>query len=68
MDVAKRKVMIKSRVVKKVKDSGQTPKGTGLNNPSTKRKIPPKQDRVPKKRKLPMDTVILSKKASHPSP
>ena len=58
MDVAKRKVMIKSRVVKKVEDSGQTPKGMGPNNPPTKRKIPPKQDRVPKKPKLPMDTVV----------
>ena len=58
MDTAKRRAMIKSQVAKKVEDSGQTPKGTGPNNPSTKRKIPPKQDRVPKKPKLPMDTVM----------
>ena len=49
MDTAKRRATIKSQVAKKVEDSGQTPKGMGPNNPPTKRKIPPKQDRVPKK-------------------
>jgi len=34
------------------------PKGTGPNNPSTKRKTSTKQDRVPKKPKIPSDTVV----------
>ena len=58
MDAAKRRAMIKSQVAKKVEDGSQVPKGTGLNNPSTKRKILPKQDRAPKKPKLPSNTIV----------
>ena len=50
--------MIKSQVAKKVEDGSQVPKGTGPNNPSTKRKTSTKQDRVPKKPKIPSNTVV----------
>ena len=51
--------MIKAQAAKKVEEDGsQAPKGTGPNNSSIKRKIPPKQDRVPKKPKIPSDTVV----------
>ena len=47
--------MIKAQAAKKLEDSSQAPKGMGLNNPSTKRKIPPKQDHLPK---ITSDTVV----------
>ena len=50
--------MIKAQAAKTVEDGSQAPKGTGLNNPSTKRKTLTKQDRVPKKPKIPSDTVV----------
>ena len=58
MDAAKRRAMIKAQAAKKVEDGSQVPKGTGPNNPSTKRKTSTKQDRVPKKPKIPSDTVV----------
>ena len=50
--------MIRSKAAKKVEDSSPTPKGTSPNNLSTKRKIPPKQDRVSKKLKIPLDIIV----------
>ena len=50
--------MIKAQATKKVEESSQAPKRTSPNNPSTGRKIPPKQDRVPKKPKIPSDTIV----------
>ena len=58
MDAAKRRAMIKAQAAKKVEDGSQSPKGMGLNNPSTKRKIPPNQDHLPKKPKITPDTVV----------
>ena len=50
--------MIKAQTAKKVKDDTQAPKGMGPNNPSTKRKTLTKQGRVPKKPRIPSDTVV----------
>ena len=50
--------MIKAQAAKKVEDGSQALKGAGPNNPSTKRKTSTKQDRVPKKPKIPSDTVV----------
>ena len=58
MDAAKRRAMIKAQATKKVEDGSQVPKGTGPNNPSTKRKTLTKQDRVSKKPRIPLDTVM----------
>ena len=50
--------MIKAQVAKKVEDGSQLPKGTGPNNPSTKRKTLTKQDHVSKKPRIPSDTAV----------
>ena len=50
--------MIKAQAAKKVEDGTQAPKGMGPNNPSTKRKTLTKQDGVPKKPRIPSDTVV----------
>ena len=58
MDAAKRRAMIKAPAAKKVEDGTQAPKGMGPNNSSTKRKTLTKQDHVPKKPRIPSDTVV----------
>ena len=58
MDAAKRKAIIKAQAAKKKEDKGQVPKGMSTNIPSTKRKVPPKQDRAPKKPKIPLEPVM----------
>ena len=50
--------MIKAQVAKKVEDGSQVPKGTGPNNPSTKRKTLTKKNRVSKKPRIPSDTAV----------
>ena len=50
--------MIRPKAAKKVEDGSPTPKGTSPNNLSTQRKIPPKQDRVSKKLKIPSDIIV----------
>ena len=55
MDEAKRRALIKSQVAKKEETSDVAPKGTGLSNPSTKRKQLPKGDRPAKKPKVPLE-------------
>ena len=52
MDVAKRRAVIKQQAAKKKVVEGQLPKETGKSNPSTKRKQPEKQGRLPKKPKI----------------
>ena len=58
MDDAKRRVMVKSQAAKKKETGDVNPKGTGLSNPSIKRKQPSKGDRPPKKPKAPLEPVV----------
>ena len=58
MDAAKRRAIIKAQVAKKKEDKGQVPKGMSTNIPSTKRKVLPKQDRAPKKPKIPLELIM----------
>ena len=58
MDDAKRRAMIKSQAAKKKKTSDVDPKGTGLSNPSIKRKHPSKGDCPSKKPKVPLEPVV----------
>ena len=55
MDDSKRRAMIKAQVVKKKEFGDVDPKGTGLSNPSIKKKQPSKGDHPPKKPKVPLD-------------
>ena len=64
MDVARRRAHIKQQAALKKQKEGQTPKGMGLTNPSTKRKQPEKTSRLPKKPKtVPEPVVGLQAKA-----
>ena len=58
MDAAKRMVVIKQQAAKKKEMEGQQPKETGSSNPSTKRKLPEKQGRLPKKPKTILELVV----------
>ena len=59
MDVARRRAYIKQQAtLKKQVEEGQPPKGTGLANPSAKRKQPKKTDRLPKKPKTVPEPVV----------
>ena len=58
MDNAKRRALIKSKAAKK-KDTGDVaPPGTGLSNPSVKRKPQPKRDRQAKMAKVSLEPVV----------
>ena len=50
--------MIKAQAAKKKETGNVDPKGTGLSNPSTKRKQASKGDRPPKKPKVPLEHVV----------
>ena len=58
MDTAKRKAIINQQAAKKKDEGGQFPKGTSSSNSSTKRKLPEKQDRLPKKLKTTMQPIV----------
>ena len=58
MDDAKRRTMIKAQATKKKETDDMDPKGTGLSNPSTKRKQSSKRDRPPKKPKVLLEPVV----------
>ena len=58
MDDAKRRAMIKVQAAKKKETGDVAPKGTGLSNPSTKRKQLSKGDRPPKKPKVPLKPIV----------
>ena len=58
MDAAKRRVVIKQRTAKKKEVEGQQPKETSTSNPSSKRKLPEKQGRLPKKPKKILEPVM----------
>ena len=57
MDTAKRRVVIK-QAAKKKEVKGQQSKETGSSNSSTKRKLPKKQGRLPKKPKTILEPVV----------
>ena len=64
MDAAKRRAYIKQQAALKKQQEGQTPKGTGSANLSSKRKQPKRTDRLPKKPKtVPEPVVGLQAKA-----
>lgn len=58
MDDAKRRAFIKQQAAKKKQKGGQSSKGTGSANPSTKRKQPEKFDHLPKKPKTVPEPVV----------
>ena len=45
-------------MAKKKEEGGQIPKGMDPNNPSTKRKVLPKQDNAPKWPKIVLDPIV----------
>ena len=58
MDDAKRSAMIKAQAAKKKESGDVDPKGKGSSNPSIKRTLPSKEDRPPKKPKVPLEPVV----------
>ena len=58
MDAAKRRAYIKQQATLQKQQEGQTFKGTGLTNPSTKRKQLEKFDRLPMKPKTLLEPVV----------
>jgi len=58
MDAAKRRAIIKQQAAKKKEVEGQQPKETGSSNSSTKRKLPEKQGRLPKKPKTILELIV----------
>ena len=57
MDDAKRKAIIKLQAAKN-KEANVDPMGTGSSKPSTKRRLPFKGDRTPKKPKVSLEPVV----------
>ena len=57
MDDTKRKAIIKLQVAKN-KEANVEPMGTGSSKPSTKRRLPSKGDRTPKKPKVSLEPVV----------
>ena len=58
MDDAKRGAFIKQQAAKPKQGGGQPSKGTGSSNPSFKRKLLEKSDRLPKKPKTALELVL----------
>ena len=58
MDAPKRKAVIKQNAAKKKEVEGQLPVATGFSKPSTKRKLPEKQGRLPKKPKIVLEPIM----------
>ena len=58
MDATKRRAIIKQQAAKKKEVKGQQSKETGSSNLSTKRKLPEKQGRLPKKPKTILEPII----------
>ena len=58
MDDAKRGAFIKQQAAKPKQGGGQPSKGTGSCNPSFKRKLLEKSDRLPKKPKTALELVL----------
>ena len=58
MEDSKRKAFIKQQVAKKKQEETQPPKGTGLANPSTKRKSSEKTDHLSKKPKVVPESIV----------
>ena len=58
MEAAKRRVVVKQNAAKKKEVGGQVPVVTGSSKPSTKRKFPEKQGRLPKKPKIVLEPVM----------
>ena len=57
MDATKRRAMIKSQAAK-WKEGGQVPKGMDQSRSSSKRKVPSKQDRLPKRTKVTLEPIV----------
>ena len=58
MEDARRRAYIKQQAAKKKQEEGQPSKGTGLANPSTKRKLLKKSNRLPKKPKTTFEPIV----------
>ena len=58
MNDAKRRAIIKAQAAKKKEAGGQIPKGTNPTGPSSKRKVPSKQDRAQKRPKVTLEPVV----------
>ena len=73
MDAIRRKAHIKQQAALKKQQEGQTPKGTGLANPSTNRKQPEKTGHHSKKPKTVPEPIVglqaeAKKTVTQPSP